>query len=89
MRRGTLVCERETRAVFCSPGGCSTAGRHMTTQTEKMDNSEETERGRVAGETNSARQPIPGQETAEADLFSRPGASRYHCTCITTAFMSD
>lgn len=76
-------------AVFCSPGGHSTTGRLMTTQTEKMDNSEETEWGRAAGETNDACQMIPGQEVVDANPLSRPGASRYHCTCIITAFMSD
>lgn len=81
------MCDWE--AVFCSPGEHSTTGRLMNTQTEKMDNSEETERGRAAGETNGARQKIPGQETVDANPLSRPRASHYHCTCIITAFMSD
>lgn len=76
-------------AVSCSPGGRSTTGRLITTQTEKMDNSEETEWGRTAGDANGAHQKIPGQETVDANPLSRPRASHYRCTCIITAFMSD
>lgn len=72
------MCGWETRAVFCSLGGHSTAGWHMTTQTEKIDNSEEMEQGRAAGETNGARQKIPGQETVDANPLSRPRVSCYH-----------